>query len=217
MRSRVAVLATAVGLSVAITTPGFAQAKRVPVPPMEFGLMGGVNIFTVGGSDATGAKSRTSFFGGASLMVPLGQMFFVEPQILFSGEGATYTDTSVTSTLKLSYVQVPVLLGVNIGGTERSGLRVFAGPMVAFKVGCTAEGSGGGLTVSGSCSDIGLDVKSTDFGVTGGAGFTIRGNRFNLNVFGRYTLGLAKVITDFDIKNQGFSIGAGLSFPFKRK
>jgi hypothetical protein len=215
MRSRVAVLATAVGLSVAITTPGFSQAKTVPVPPMELGLQGGVNVFTFSGSDATGAKSRTTFFAGASLTVPFGQAIFLEPQVLYSGKGASYTDSSGTATLKLTYLEVPVLLGVNLTPSARAGLRIFAGPTVGLKLSCNAELSSGGVTVSGSCSSDA--VKSTDFGVTGGAGLALHLSRFNLNLFGRYTLGLAKVVTDFDIKNQGFSVGAGLSFPFRRK
>jgi hypothetical protein len=217
MRSRLAVLATAVGLSVAVTTPGFSQGlgKNVPLPPMEFGILGGVNVFTVSGSDATGAKSRTSFFAGASLTVPLAQRLFVQPEVLYSGEGATYTDTSGTATLKLAYLEIPVLLGVDFSSGPTSSVRIFAGPAVGFKVSCSAELTSGGITLSGSCASG--TVKSTDYGVTGGAGFTMHLSRFNLNVDARYTLGLAKIVSGADVKNQGFSIGAGLSFPLRRK
>jgi hypothetical protein len=223
MRSRLTFLATAVGLSVAVTAPGFSQGvgpKNVPVPPMEFGILGGVNVFTFGGADASGVKSRTSFFAGASLTVPLGQMLFVEPQAVYSGKGATadidVNGTIVNGALKLAYLEVPVLLGVNLSRGEASGVRIFAGPAVGFKVSCTISATVSGVSSSQDCGS-GV-VKSTDFGVTGGAGFSLHLNRFNLNLAGRYTLGLAKVDeSGGDIKNRGFSIGAGLSFPFRRK
>lgn len=222
MRSRLAFLATAVGLSVAVTTPAFSQAvgpKRVPVPPMEFGILGGVNIFTFGGSDASGAKSRTSFFAGASLTVPLSSSFYVQPEALYSDEGASadlVVDTvTVHGAIKLAYLEVPVLLGVNLTPSARTGLRIFAGPAVGLKLSCSVAATIAGLTSSQSCpSDF---AKSTDFGVTGGAGLTMHMTKFNVNVDARYTLGLAKVLTGGDIKNQGFSIGAGLSFPLGRK
>jgi hypothetical protein len=221
MRSRLAFLATAVGLSVAVTTPVFSQAvgpKRVPVPPMAFGILGGVNIFTFSGSDATGAKSRTSFFAGASLNLPLSSSVFVQPEALYSGEGGKFESAGTTDELKLAYLRVPLLLGVDLTPSARTGLRIFAGPVAGFKVSCDAAETTGGTTTSASCSSIpGLDLKSTDFGVTGGAGLTFHMPRFNINVEGRYTLGLAKIVSSLDVKNQGFSIGAGLSFPLARK
>jgi hypothetical protein len=217
MRSRLAFIATAVGLSAAVATPGFAQGtgpKQVPVPPMEFGILGGLNLFTFGGSDATGAKSRTSFFGGVSLNLPLSSQLYVQPEVLYSGEGGKFESAGVTDEIKLGYVQIPVLLGFNLTPSGRTGVRVFAGPEVAFKLSCDLSETSGGVTQSVGC---GSELKSTDFGVTGGAGLTFHMPRFNINVDGRYTLGLAKVVSDVNVKNQGFSIGAGLSFPLRRK
>ncbi len=218
MRSRLAFIATAVGLSVGVATPGFSQGagpKQVPVPPMQFGILGGVNLFTFGGSDASGAKSRTSFFGGASLTVPLSAQLYVQPEVLYSGEGGSFDSAGTTVEIKLAYLRVPVLLGVNLTPAARTGVRVFAGPVVGLKLSCDVSVTSGGVTVSGSCGSG--TVKSTDFGVTGGAGLTFHMPRFNINVGGRYTLGLANVVESATVKNRGFSIGAGLSFPLGRK
>jgi len=216
MRSRISFLATAAGLCVA-TTPVFSQVgpKRVPVPPMEFGIQGGVNIFTFGGADASGAKSRTSFFAGASLNLPLSSSVFVQPEALYSGEGGSFDSAGTTVEIKIAYLQIPVLLGVNLTPAARTGFRVYAGPAVGLKLSCDVSITSTGVSVSGACASG--SVKSTDFGVTGGAGLTFHGPRFNVNVDARYTLGLAKVVESADVKNRGFSIGAGLSFPLGRK
>jgi len=181
---------------------------------MEFGILGGVNLFTFGGSDVSGAKSRTSFFAGASLNVPLSSQFYVQPEVLYSGEGGKFESAGVTDEIKIGYLRVPVLLGINLTPSARTGVRVFAGPEVGIKLSCDLAETSGGVTQSVSC---GSQIKSFDFGVTGGAGLTFHMPRFNITVDGRYTLGLAKVISDANVKNQGFSIGAGLSFPLRRK
>jgi hypothetical protein len=182
---------------------------------MEFGILGGVNIFTFGGSDASGAKSRTSFFGGASLTVPLGSQVYVQPEVLYSGEGGTFDSAGTTVEIKLAYLRVPVLLGVNLTPSARTGFRVFVGPAVGLKLSCDVAVTSGGVTLSGSCASG--SVKSVDVGATGGAGLTLHMPRFNINLDARYTLGLTKILSDTDVKNQGFSIGAGLSFPLGRK
>lgn len=219
MRSRVAVFCLSVALTAAVSTPGFAQ-KKVVGTPMEVGVVGGVNIFTFGGSDASGANSRTSFYAGLALTRWLGPSFFVQPQVLYSGQGATATVVdptlgTVDATFKLTYLEIPVLLGVHIGANQQSGFRLFAGPTVGFKLSCNFEATAQGVTGSTGC---GSEMESTDFGATGGVGFALPVGRNTVSVGGRYTLGFSKVFTGgADIKNQGFSVGAGIAIPLGRK
>lgn len=190
---------------------------------MQLGVVAGANIFTFGGSDASGVTSRTAFYAGAALTIPLGANAFVEPQLLYSAEGAKMTvfdstlATNVTGTFKLAYLRVPVLFGLNFGSAGGVRPRIYAGPAIGIKASCNLEASAMGTSVSSSCTDVDLKMKGVDLGVTGGGGATIPVGRGTISVDARYTLGLTDVYDALNMKNKGFSIGAGFTFPLGGK
>ena len=222
MTHRLAIIGGTLALSIAVAAAASGQTKATkgsvgPTMGTQIGVAAGVNVFTFGGSDAADLKSRTAFFAGVALHVPLGPTAFLEPQVLYSQEGAksSVTDSTfgtIEGTFKLSYLRVPVLFGLNF---QRNGLgpHLFAGPSIGLKVGCDIEASAQGQTASSSCSDGGLDLKSTDFAVTGGAGITLPVGRGTFSIDARYTLGLTDITDGSNAKNQGFSVGAGFTLP----
>jgi hypothetical protein len=185
---------------------------------MEIGPVGGVNIFTLGGSNTSGVKSRTSFYAGIALNLPLGPTFFVQPEALYAQKGAKEEDPTLgTLTLKLAYVEVPLLLGVNFGNTGSTRPRIYAGPSVGVNLSCDFEESVSGSSQSATCSSLSTTIKSLDFGVTGGAGVSIPFGRATFTLDGRYTLGLTTISEGGTSKNRGFSVGAGIMFRFGGK
>lgn len=196
-------------------------APQASAQGIKLGVKGGVNIADFGGSDADSlgsTKSKAGFVGGAFAEFMIGDMFAIQPEVLYSQKGIKAEEAGATAKLKLDYIEVPVLFKVNIP-IEGSKVRpsVYAGPAVAFKASCKVSGSVGGVDVDVDCDDplIDLPVKSTDFGVAfgGGIAFDVGGAEVGIDV--RYTLGLTKIDDDpdpFDIKNRVISIMGTVGF-----
>jgi len=147
---------------------------------IQFGLKVGANFATVTGSDATGAKSTIGFNGGVMGKIPLTDMLSLQPEIVYSGQGAKADDGSGgTATVHLNYINVPVLLTYTLS----EGVFFQLGPQVGFLM--SAKASEGGNSV-----DIKSAYKSTDFGLAVGAGYLASGN---IGINARYNLGLANI------------------------
>jgi len=166
---------------VALFAFGFANAQDSE--GMKFGVKAGVNLtnFT-GDGDSDGA---TGFYVGGLVDFAVGDNFHVQPELLYSMEGAK--DASI------SYLRVPIMAKYYV----MEGLSLQAGPEVAFKVAAD--------------DDIDELTKSIDFGIGAGAGYEMAsGLMFDI----RYNLGLSNIseVDAFDIKNTGIMIGLGYRF-----
>ena len=193
-----------------------AQLKPGQREPPAFGLVGGLNLANMHGSDVTGNKMRATFHVGGAVTVPLGSSLFFQPNVLYSMKGPKLdVGSGVSGSLELSYLEVPVLLGIRFpmkGSSTRP--YIAAGPYVGFKTGCKVKASSGGTSASMNCDDpsFGMTVKSTDFGVALGGGVQFG----RLAVYGRYMLGLSEPIENSNAKHDVISIGVGYFFGGRR-
>jgi hypothetical protein len=198
-----------------------AQYKPGQREPTSFGLVGGLNLANVSGSDADlfgSSKNRTGFYAGAAATIPLGTSLFFQPQALFSMKGAKYSETGTSVEIRLNYVEVPAFLGFRIP-MQGSQVRpyVMAGPYVGFKMSCKLHGEEGGVSVNLNCDDsqVGLKVRGVDFGLAFGAGVEFPMGGGTLALGARYGLGLSNVpdvTPTVNVKNSVISFGAGYFF-----
>jgi len=221
---RLALVGGVLGLSFAVTASAVAQQSwKAAGGGVQIGPVAGVNIFTLSGSDAQSAKSRTAFYGGVALNLPLGSIFFVQPEALYAQKGAKWTDPSGTLTAKLAYVEVPILLGLNFGTAGSTRPRVYAGPTVGVNLSCDYETSAGSVSCGTISTALPTTIKTLDLGVTGGGGLSIPFGRATFTLDARYTLGLTTSLTTstpdgtLSGKNQGFAVGAGIMIRFGGK
>lgn len=162
----------------------------------QLGLKGGLSYATRSDNARPDLDSRTGFAAGLSL--PLGRgILALQPEGLYVERGWEGTAEG-----KLTYIEVPLLLRVNI---PTPGIAPFAvaGPSASFRLSCTSGGA-----------DCPSDTRSTDYGVNLGAGVRL-GGRSGLTIEGRYSWGLRKlseVTTGLDAKTRTFLALAGFEF-----
>jgi hypothetical protein len=188
---------------------------------VKFGVKGGVNLANIGGSDIAefesdlgiSTESKAGLVAGAFAEFMIGNMFAIQPEVLYSQKGFKASVTGGEDKLKADYVETAVLLKINIP-IEGSKVHphVYAGPAVGLKASCKIEESG---SPSESCEDGGLLIKSTDFGVAFGGGVSVDVGGAEVGVDVRYTLGLTSVDDDPDpyhITNKVISIMGTVGF-----
>jgi hypothetical protein len=231
MHRRLVPVAGTLGLSLSILTSAAGQANG-PRREVRAGPVAGVNVFTLAGSDASSMKSRTTFYVGGALTLPIGENGFVEVQLQYAGKGASFSTFdprvgTVNGDIKLTYLELPVLVGFDLtGGADwRSGTpfdagggahpRLYAGPTVGVRLSCAITASSYGTTYPLPCPTD--SVKVVDLGVTFGGGVAFPVGRATLSFDARYTIGLTPVFIGSNAKNEGLSIGARFVFPLAGK
>lgn len=193
--------------------------SAAPTPPRRFGITAGVNSATFGGSDAEDAKRRTSGMIGVLLVAPVTPVFAIQPELLYTMKGAKFNDGTFEATLKMNYVEIPVLARFDFASSGGVKPFFYVGPAISFKLSCDVSASFQGATSTSDCdqaSEGEANVKSVDYGAIVGAGlaFDVSGRMFTLGA--RYDHSLSKVSEDSDIKHRVISLVGTLEFPWPK-
>lgn len=212
MKKLVTIVAVLALMTTFVATNASAEMK------LEVGAKGGINLAKMWGSDAdslgTDTSFRTGFLGGAFLGAQFNETWGGRLEVLYAqrGEKVTFDLGSLGSedvTYKLDYVEIALYGTASFPAGEKGSVYVMAGPYVGFN--SKAEVSDGGT------EDIKDYIKSTDFGIGGGAGFGFMAtDMLKIFVEGQYNIGLMSVDdtdADLTIKNQGIGITAGVAVP----
>ena len=177
-----------------------------------------MNIANVGGDDADelfeqSPDSRTGFNGGLFFMYQFNNLFAIQPEAYYTMKGATSDLMGVDLTLKLDYVEIPVLFKVVIPA-EGTSIKpsIFVGPSLGFNTGAKLKGEDQDQSAE---VDIDSLVTSTDFSLVfgGGIGFMIGNNELGVDI--RYNIGLTTWDDEddpYDVKNNVLSFNAYFGF-----
>lgn len=167
---------------------------------VELGLKAGLNVATLKISDNSNIDPRVSAHFGGLAHIHISKEFALQPEVLFSGQGAKSTVANVVYKTNLNYILVPVLLQYMVG----TGFRLETGPQIGFLA--SAKQKAGDLTV-----DVKNRFKKSDFAWVFGAGYL---SGCGVGVDARYNLGLAKINDDngSKISNRVFSVGVFYQF-----
>jgi hypothetical protein len=203
---------TAIFILVA-STGAFAQLT------WEIGAKGGLSFSDFIGDDAdsTGVTDmRMGFVGGAFVTAHINDDFAVRVEGLYVQKGTTCDELGIDEKIKLDYFEVPILAVIKLPASEKFEVNGFAGPTIAFNITSeyTAEGDFMGTPID-ITEDL-EDVKSTDFGLTVGAGFAYDLGSAKIVFDGRWVYGLTSIddsTEDFNIKNSSFALRAGIAIP----
>ncbi len=141
MRARLFSLILLFTMSGAVTfAQGFGETK------VSFAVLGGVNLQNLNGKDMTGKKLENDmligYHAGVNLQLPVAPEFYFQPGLMFSTKGAKNTVGSLTSTYKLSYVELPLNF-VYKAAVGNGYFMLGFGPYVAYGIGGKAIYEGG--------------------------------------------------------------------------
>ncbi len=174
-------------LILAITLVFFSLATQAQ--GVRFGVKAGANYANFTGTDADGFDGLTSYHVGAILELNVLQNFSVQPEVLYSSQGAK---SDGFDDVKLDYVTVPVLAKFYLI-TDKLSLE--AGPQFAFLVNDNLDST--------------FETKDFDFAAVGGLGLNITNNFF---AQARYVVGLTDTTKDAEIKNSIIQLSVGYRF-----
>lgn len=185
------ILTTAV-LLFGITTLIQAQSVR-------FGIKGGINYanqngteITVNSSNFDSADAITSYHAGLVTEIKLFDKFAIQPELLYSTQGATYKNAVEEFKNELGYISIPVLAKIYLSKS----LSLELGPQASF------------LLSERNKFDY-KESETFEFAAVGGLGLNITKNLF---LQARYGLGLTEASKDAKTKNSTFQISAGILF-----
>src|SRR3954469_3380388 len=159
----------------------------------QWGAKAGVYFSDFSGSDAGNTKMLVGIYGGLLYNARINDKFSIEPQLLYSGEGAKDPDSDIK--LKLNYLTLTPLARYNL----QSGLFFGTGP--EFDLLLSAK-----LKDNSTSVDVKDYYKGFSFAWAFAVGYQMKGG---FGIYGRYNLGLSNILDDSngDLKNSVIQFG----------
>lgn len=202
--------------SVTVLTVVLCAVSFLPVAAQErqVGAKAGLSVATTTAEWGDGDKSRIAPAAGGFIVFPLAPRAAIQLEALYNSKGAILGDDGFGNEEKLllDYIDVPVLLRIDLPRRGRTGVHLFGGPYAGLRVSAQRELSVSGTGTAGILEDVSDAITRFDTGIVAGAGVDI-GRR--LVVDGRYSWGLSNV-NDIEgaveLKHRVLTVMAGIRF-----
>ena len=172
----------------------------------SFGPKVGVNVSNYTGGDIE-SDALVGFHLGGLLNFGIGKVFSIQPEVLFSTQGAKITRNTEASDYKTTYLAVPVMFKFRTNG----GFYFEFGPQASFRTGEDVP-------------DQTIDQFAKNLDLAAGAGIGYQAG-FGLGIGARYLAGLTKVGNfpsnagnlDPDFKNSVIQVSLFWAIPVSKK
>ena len=161
----------------------------------HFGLKGGVNISQLNFNNNTTTDSKVGVHAGFLAHIHASKTWALQPELLYSLEGAQQKIGNSKVTYNLNYLNVPVLLQYMFS----NGFRLEGGPQIGFLL--SAKTKTGSITVNNN------SFKSTAFSIPLGLGYLTSSG---VGLDARYVFGLSNIHdseNDPTIQSNVFQLG----------
>lgn len=228
MRNRMFISAAAAAIAV---IPGVVSGQMGGASRVTFGTLLGANIATISEADegigdvvggAFDKKKRIGLKAGVFLKIPLAGMLSLQPEVHYVQSGvrieASAGDVSSFG-VDLGYVEVPVLLRLDIGRSSPIHPILLVGASAARRVQCKLSVTAVSTSLAEECDADGEaadDFKKSDFGLVGGAGLAANLGGRSVSLQLRYSHGLANIATEdtdgIKPKNRALAVLLGIGF-----
>lgn len=162
---------------------------------LKYGIKAGLNFANLVGPsvDDNGIKLGVHFGGFANFQVA--DKFTVQPELIFSGQGATFEDPGDNDKYRFSYLNIPLLGQYN----DPSGFYGETGPQFGFLLSARVKHNGNTFSVKDG-------YKTVDLSWAFGAGYKFT-QQASVGV--RFNLGLSNINdnSNYKIRNSVLQIG----------
>ena len=163
----------------------FSQAQL-----LKIGLKAGANYANIESSKLQ-TDAITNYHAGLVLNFKVSEKFSLQPEILYSTQGATYKNLVDEVKAELGYITVPVMAKIGLGKT----FSLELGPQFSW--------------LASKDVSFATDVKELDFGVGGGLGVKLTDKIF---LQGRYVVGMTEFSKTAEAKNSVGQLSLGYMF-----
>jgi hypothetical protein len=173
----------------------FAETEKAK--DVKIGIKLGMNIATVNGSEANNLDSRTGFVIGVAAEIPFTEKFSIQPELLYSAQGAQQRDNFMYD---LNYISLPIMAKYYIA----KGFTLEAGPQFSFLLKDELVPIN-----QNNVSSVNTAAENFDLALNLGLGYQFKSGIFFQT---RYNLGLIAITENPDIKNGVFQMTLGFQF-----
>jgi hypothetical protein len=162
---------------------------------VHFGIKGGANLFDVYNDNGVNYDYKLGFMGGLVSHIHIGEHFALQPEVLYSRQGARLDYLGTDARLNLNYINVPVLFQYMFG----NGIRLEAGPQVGFMVNSALRNDDYYYSNSGNFNTV-------DFAAAAGASYVTKPG---FGIDARYVHSFTDINDGGAVKstNRGFQLG----------
>lgn len=208
----------------------FSAVATTVAQEVQWGVKAGYNLSSLSGSpEGVDVSYRSGFHAGVLAEFGLSEKFSVQPELLYSTEGASSSydfeesgfTVSSSEELKLGYLNLPIMAKYFV----IPALSIQAGPQLGYLLSAESDYeystsmAGEDFAESGT-DDFTDEANRLSFGLNFGLGYDFTNNFF---VQARYHLGLTSLVDtegsdeepEFeldDIRNSGFQFSVGYKF-----
>ncbi len=145
------------------------------------GLKAGLNVANVSNSSGSEMGSKIGLNAGLLAHIHLNPVLALQPEVVYSSQGAKYTVSNGEHQLSLNYINIPLQLQYMFG----NGFRLQTGPQVGFLAGVKDK-----VRNVETQTFTTQDFKSVDFSWSAGLGYV---SYSGLGVDGRYNFGISNI------------------------
>ncbi len=141
----------------------------------HFGIKGGVNysnVYDIKGQDFS-ADFKLGFAGGLFVAIPLGELFGIQPEILYSQKGYISKGSILGSSYKIThtsdYIDIPILLQIK----PSDYITIVAGPQYSYLVSTKNKFENSILNIQDQKDFDNTNIRKNILAVVGGLDFNI--------------------------------------------
>lgn len=197
---------------------------------ISVGVLGGVNFQNMNGKNYSGDAIENvmipGFHAGVNVQIAVAPEFYFQPGVLFSTKGAKNPGSLLTTTTKLSYIELPLNF-VYKGALGNGYILLGVGPYVAYAINGKVTTEGGSITLETPVKFQNV-VEATDsplvpyYRALDAGGNIFFGYEMSNGIFAQLNaqLGMLDINPEYKIltndksalKNTGFGVSLGYRF-----
>lgn len=168
---------------------------------VNIGLKGGLNLYNINNDKGSSNDPIVGYHLGLLGHAHIGRQWALQPELVLSTQGAKYKPAGVETQLKLSYINIPVMIQYMFD----NGFRLQAGPQLGFLVAAKSE-------VKNNDTDVKGNMEPIEFGLGAGIGYVNPSSGLGFDL--RYNRGFTNINKNSGTTSTNSGIQLGLFYLF---